>query len=113
MLYLVCNKDKGKEVIKMIKKNYLEIDTDVRGNEVYTKKTAESLPLYLGTMKLIEGIWNLVSADESGNIVAVEYETTALSTLNALNDELKSISIEDVQKLNDFNTDNMGKILAF
>lgn len=91
----------------------LEIDNTVSGNEVYTKKTAKSLPLYLGTMKLIDGIWNLVSADESGNIVVVEYDSTATETLNMLNDELKSFSLEDVQKLNDFNTKNIGKIISF
>jgi len=91
----------------------LEIDNTVSGNEVYTKKTAKSLPLYLGTMKLIDGIWNLVSADESGNIVAVEYDETAMETLKMLNDELKSFSMEDVKKLNDYNMQNIGKIISF
>lgn len=91
----------------------LEIDTDVRGNGVYTKKTAKSLPMYLGTMKLIDGIWNLISADESGNITAVEYEKTAMETLKTLNDELKSFSLEDVQKLNDFNIKNIDNIISF
>lgn len=91
----------------------LEIDTDVRGNGVYTKKTAKSLPMYLGTMKLINGIWNLISADESGNIVAVEYEKTTLKTLKMLNDELKSFSMEKVKKLNDCNMKNIGKIILF
>lgn len=91
----------------------LEIDTNVRGNEVYTKKTTKSLPMYLGTMKLIDGIWNLVSADESGNIIAVEYEKTALETLKMLNDELKSFSMEKVNKLNDFNIKNINKIISF
>jgi len=91
----------------------LEIDTDVRGNGVYTKKTAKSLPMYLGTMKLIDGIWNLVRADESGNIVAVEYDRTATETLNMLNDELKIFSLEDVKKQNDFNIKNIGNIISF
>lgn len=91
----------------------LEIDNTVSGNEVYTKKTAKSLPLYLGTMKLIDGIWNLVRADESGNIVAVEYDRTATETLNMLNDELKIFSLEDVKKQNDFNIKNIGKIISF
>ena len=91
----------------------LEIDTDVRGNGVYTKKTAKSQPMYLGTMKLIDGIWNLISADESGNITAVEYEKTAMETLKTLNDELKSFSLEDVQKLNDFNIKNIDNIISF
>lgn len=91
----------------------LEIDNTVQGNEVYTKKTAESLPLYLGTMKLIDGIWNLISVDESGNIVAVEYDRTAMETLKMLNDELKSFSMEDVKKLNDYNMQNIGKIISF
>ena len=91
----------------------LEIDNTVSGNEVYTKKTAKSLPLYLGTMKLIDGIWNLVSANSDGNIVTVEYDSTAVETLNMLNYELKLLSLEDVQKLNDFNTKNIGKIISF
>jgi len=91
----------------------LEIDNTVSGNEVYTKKTPESLPLYLGTMKLIDGIWNLLSVDESGNIVVVEYDRTATETLNMLNDELKSFSLEDVKKLNDLNSNNIGKIISF
>jgi len=91
----------------------LEIDNTVSGNEVYTKETPESLPLYLGTMKLIDGIWNLVSANADGNIVVVEYERTAMETLNMLNYELKLLSLEDVQKLNDFNTKNIGKIISF
>lgn len=91
----------------------LEIDTDARGNEVYTKKTTKSLPMYLGTMKLIDGIWNLISADESGNIIAVKYEKTALKTLKMLNDELKSFSMEKVKKLNDCNMKNIGKIILF
>lgn len=91
----------------------LEIDNTVSGNEVYTKKTPESLPLYLGTMKLIDGIWNLVSANADGDIVVVDYERTATETLNMLNYELKLLSLEDVQKLNDFNTKNIGKIISF
>ena len=91
----------------------LEIDNTVSGNEVYTKKTAKSLPLYLGTMKLIDGIWNLVSANADGNIVTVEYDSTAVETLNMLNYELKLLSLEDVQKLNDFNMQNIGKIISF
>lgn len=91
----------------------LEIDNTVSGNEVYTKKTAKSLPLYLGTMKLIDGIWNLVSANSDGNIVTVEYDSTAVETLNMLNYELKLLSLEDVKKLNDFNIKNIGKIISF
>lgn len=91
----------------------LEIDNTISGNEVYTKETPESLPLYLGTMKLIDGIWNLISVDETGNIVSVEYDRTATETLNMLNDELKSFSMEDVQKLNDLNSNNIGKIISF
>ena len=91
----------------------LEIDNTVSGNEVYTKETPESLPFYLGTMKLINGIWNLVSSDEDGNIVTVEYDSTAVETLKMLNDELKSFSLEDVKKLNDFNIKNIGKIISF
>ena len=91
----------------------LEIDNTVSGNEVYTKKTAKSLPLYLGTMKLIDGIWNLVSANADGNIVTVEYDSTAVETLNMLNEELKLLSLEDVQKLNDFNIKNICKIISF
>jgi len=30
-----------------------------------------------------------------------------------LNEELKLLSLEDVQKLNDFNTKNIGKIISF
>jgi len=91
----------------------LEIDNTVSGNEVYTKETPESLPLYLGTMKLIDGIWNLVSANSDGNIVTVDYERTATETLKMLNEELKLLSLEDVQKLNDFNIKNIGKIILF
>jgi len=91
----------------------LEIDNTVSGNEVYTKKTPESLPLYLGTMKLIDVVWNLVSANADGNIVTVEYDSTAVETLNMLNDELKSFSLEDVKKLNDLNSNNIGKIISF
>lgn len=91
----------------------LEIDNTVSGNEVYTKKTAKSLPFYLGTMKLIDGIWNLVSANADGNIVTVDYERTATETLKMLNEELKLLSLEDVQKLNDFNIKNIGKIISF
>ena len=91
----------------------LEIDNTVSGNEVYTKETTESLPFYLGTMKLIDGIWNLVSANADGNIVTVEYDSTAVETLNMLNYELKLLSLEDVQKLNDFNTKNISKIISF
>jgi len=91
----------------------LEIDNTVSGNEVYTKETPESLPFYLGTMKLIDGIWNLVSADEDGNVVVVEYDRTAMETLKMLNDELNNFSLEDVQKLNDFNIKNIGKIISF
>ena len=91
----------------------LEIDNTVSGNEVYTKETPESLPFYLGTMKLIDGIWNLVSANADGNIVTVEYDSTAVETLKMLNEELKLLSLEDVQKLNDFNIKNIGKIISF
>jgi len=91
----------------------LEIDTDVRGNGVYTKKTAKSLPMYLGTMKLIDGIWNLVSANADGDIVVVDYERTATETLKMLNEELKLLSLEDVQKLNDFNIKNISNIISF
>jgi len=91
----------------------LEIDNTISGNEVYTKQTPESLPFYLGTMKLIDGIWNLVSSDEDGNIVVVEYERTAMETLNMLNYELKLLSLEGVQKLSDFNIKNIGKIHYF
>ena len=91
----------------------LKIDDNVKGNEVYTKETSKYSPMYLGTMKLIDGIWNLVSVGEDGNVVAVEYDSTATEALKMLNDELKSISIEDVKKLNELNTNNAGKIISF
>lgn len=69
--------------------------------------------MYLGTMKLIDGIWNLVSANADGNIVTVEYERTAVETLNMLNEELRLLSLEDVQKLNDFNIKNISNIISF
>ena len=91
----------------------LKINDNAKGNEVYTKETSKYSPMYLGNMKLIDGVWNLVSVDEDGNIVAVEYDSTVTEALKMLNDELESISIEDVKKLNELNTKNAGKIISF
>ena len=92
----------------------LELDTSRHDNEVYTKATAENSPLYLGTLKLIKGFWYLVGAGENGYLVAAKIDTyTREATLNVLNEELSSLSPEQVHKLNELNTVYPGNIISF
>lgn len=91
----------------------LKINNTLRGNDVYTKETAESLPLYLGSLRLIDNFWNLISIDEYNNIVVVEYFESRTETLKTLNDDLKTMNIQEVRKLSKQNKKNASKIFSF